>query len=61
MSETELLSMHSNLLLILFQVARLLQIPSVEKICKKFVTHKMNVENIIGELASMLPALNLPA
>ena len=31
------------------QVARLLQIPTVEKVCKKFVTHKINLENCIGE------------
>ena len=31
------------------QVARLLQIQSVEKICKKFVTHKINLDNCLGK------------
>lgn len=36
-----------------FQVARLLQIQSVEKICKKFVTHKITLENCIGDFIIM--------
>ena len=31
------------------QVARLLQIQSVEKVCKKFVTHKINLDNCLGK------------
>ena len=31
------------------KVARLLQIQSVEKICKKFVTHKINLDNCLGK------------
>ena len=36
-------------LMVICQVARLLQIPSVEKICKKFVTYKINLDNCIGK------------
>ena len=41
------------------QVARLLQIQSVEKICKKFVTHKINLDNCLGKSIQNYQKLNL--